>query len=84
MLTICYISIRLIENFVTDFSAPMRARVFKFCIHLHRVELESVKEKQDTVNFAIFTPFRFPSVTHVQDIGKFVSKISQELLHLGF
>ena len=28
--------------------------------------------------------FLLPSVTQMQDIGKFVSKISQELLHLGF
>ena len=59
----------------------MKARVFKFCIHLQRVEIYCVKEKQDTViNFAFFFHLSFsPSVIQMFDIRKFVSNISQKL-----
>ena len=49
-----------IKGFVTDFSAPMTARVFKICIHLPKVKLCCVKDMQDTViYFAIFYIFSF-------------------------
>ena len=83
---ILYLSIYIFLQynfFVTDFSGPKRVRVFKFCIHLQRIEVYCVKENQDAkISFAFlftFFPF-FPSLTP----GKFVSKISQELLQLGF
>ena len=44
-----YLSIFLflpIKVFVTDFSAPVRARVFKFCIHLQRVEIYRKRKPQ--------------------------------------
>ena len=42
----------------------------------------TVQEKHDDgIYFAFFFPFFTPM--HMQCIGKFVSKISQELLHLG-
>ena len=41
--------------FVTVFSAPMRAKVFKFYIHLHGVDVYCVKEKHDAeIYFALF------------------------------
>ena len=112
---------------VTDFSAPMRAKVFKFCIHLLRVEVYCVKENNNAeIYFAFFFPF-FHISLHVKDFSGttacrilkfgtnigfsylfhvrqnqrphvyhslylsiflfppcFLSRISQELLHLGF
>ena len=48
--------------FNTDFSAPMRATVFKFCILLQRVEVYYVKENHDAeIYFAFFLPF-FPTM----------------------
>ena len=35
-----------IKIFVTDFSAPMTARLFLFCKYLERVEVYRVKENQ--------------------------------------
>ena len=44
--------------FVTDFSAPMRATVFKFCVHLHRFDLYCVEENHNAeIYFAFFFPF---------------------------
>ena len=73
--------------FITDFSAPKRARVFKFYIHLKTVEVSCVREKHSaevSFDFFLLFSFFFPSLTPVYCIGKFVPKISQELLHLGF
>ena len=65
---------------VTDFSASMRAKVFKFCIHIESDQVYCGKENQDVViNFAFFFHF---SISHSN--VKFMSKISQELLRLGF
>ena len=52
-----------IKFFITDFSARMRVRVFKFCISLQRVELYVVKENHDAeIYFAFF--FHFFHVMH--------------------
>ena len=54
-----------IKNSVTDFWASMRARVFKFCIHLESGQLYGGKENQDAeINFCLLFPFLlFPSLT---------------------
>ena len=40
-----------------------RAKVFKFCIHLHRVEVYCVKEINNAeIHFAIFSPFLYLSL----------------------
>ena len=45
---------------VTDFSAPMRARVFKFCIHLERGQVYCGKYNQDAeIHFGLFSRFPF-------------------------
>ena len=88
----CCLSFRLfvhfsfspIKLFVTEFSAPITVRVFKFCLHLERGQVYCGKENQDgVINFCLSFSI-FPSLTPLQYMGKFVSKISQELLYLGF
>ena len=59
-----YISFSPIKVFVSDFSAPMSARIFKFCIHIERVEVYCVKENYDAElfflpSYSIFFPFFF-------------------------
>ena len=58
-----YLSVFLsfqINLFITEFSAPITARVFKFCIHLERGQVYCWKENQDAViNFCLL----FPSLT---------------------
>ena len=60
--------------------------VFKFCIHIES-ECPSImwdrKGNQDAEIYFVFFS-HFPSITPVQYIGKFVSKISQELLPLEY
>ena len=47
-----------IKHFFTEFSAPITARVFKFCIHLERGHVSCGKENQDSViNFCLLFPF---------------------------
>ena len=47
-----------IKKSITEFSAPKRVRVFKFCIHLEMGQIYGVKENQDAVpNFAFFFLF---------------------------
>ena len=49
---------------VTDFTASMRAKVFKFCIHLEHGQAYCGKENQDAeINFCLF-PFFFFSISH--------------------
>ena len=71
---------------VTDFWASMRARVFKFLIHLESGQVYCGTENQDAEIYIyhLFPFFLFSSLTPVKYIGKFVSKISQELLRQGF
>ena len=76
----------LLKHFITEFSAPITTIVFKFCIQLARGQVYCGKENQNPViNFCLLFPFYlFSSLTPMLYIGKFVSKISQELLCLGF
>ena len=50
---------------VTDFSASMRAIVFKFCIHLESGQVYCGKENQDDeMNFCLLFPFLLFSISH--------------------
>ena len=71
---------------VTDFSASMRAKVFKVCIHLESGQLYCGKENQDAeINFCLLFPVLLFSISHSNVIHReIVSKISQEQLHLEF
>ena len=68
----------------TNFSSFMRARVFKFCIHIESGHVYcGTENKTAEIYFAFF--FLFPiSHSSVIYIGKFVTNISQELLHIEF
>ena len=68
----------------TNFSSSMRARVFKFCIHIESGHIYcGTENKTAEIYFAFF--FLFPiSHSSVIYIGKFVTNISQELLHIEF
>ena len=50
---------------MTDFSTPMKARVFKFCIHLESGQVCSEKENQDAkINFTLLFAFFLFSISH--------------------
>ena len=68
---------------VTNFLASMRAKVFKFCIHIESGQVYCGTENKTQIYFAFFFSF-FPSLTPMLYIGKFVTDISQELLPVGF
>ena len=54
-----------IKTSVTDFSASMRAKVFKFCIHLESGQVYYGKENQDAeINFCLLFPFLLFSIYH--------------------
>ena len=54
-----------IKVFVTDFWASMRAKVFKFCIHLESGQVYCGKENQDAeINFCLLFPFLLFSISH--------------------
>ena len=60
----------------------MRARVFKFCIHIEGGQVYCGTENKTEIYSAFFFLF---SITHSNVIHrKFVTNISQELLHKGF
>ena len=62
---ICHFSFSPIKLFVTEFSAPIAARVFKFCIHLERGQVYFGKENQDSViNFCLLFHFSFFCISH--------------------
>ena len=66
----------------TDFSAPVGASVFKFCVHLQVGIVYCVNENKDAkAHFAFF--FNFPSVTPICHIWLFFGQFSQQLLDLG-
>ena len=55
-----YLSIflSLQSNFITYFLAPMRPRVFKFCIHSECGQVHCEKENQDAENYCcLLLPF---------------------------
>ena len=65
------------NNFFHKFLSSYE-RVFKVCIQLQSFEVYRVKENHAEIYFVFF-----PSLTPYVCKGKFVSKTSQELLHLG-
>ena len=60
-----HFSVSPIKISVIEILAPMRARFFKFCIHLEKGQVYSGKENQDSViNFCLLFPFfLFQSLT---------------------
>ena len=51
--------------FVTEFSAPITARVFKFCIHLERGQVYCGKENQmSVIKFCLLFPFFLFFISH--------------------
>ena len=77
------------EISVTDFSAPIGASVFKFCVHLQEGKVYCVNGNLDAYpHFAFFFHFFFFSFfqSYIIYIYRhfFLSKISQQLLELGF
>ena len=76
------------EISVTDFSAPIGAGVFKFCVLLQEGKVYCVNGNKDAnPHFAFFFQFYIFSVFHSYIIHIdifFLSKISQQLLELGF
>ena len=74
---------------VTDFSALIGASVFKFCVNLQVGKMYCVNENKMLIFIlpSFFQFFFFPSVTPIKYIKNghfFLSKISQQLLDLGF
>ena len=54
-----------IKLFITEFSAPVTARVFKFCIPIERGQVYCGKENQNSViNFCLRFPFFLFSIPH--------------------
>ena len=83
-----FISFSPMEISVTDFSAPIRASVFKFCVHLQEGKVYCVKGNCDAnPHFAFFFQFFIFSFFHSYIIHIdifFLSKISQQPFELGF
>ena len=76
------------EISVTDFSAPIGASVFKFCVHLQDGKVYCVNGNKDAnPHFAFFFQlliFSFFLSCIIQIDIFFLSKISQQPLELGF
>ena len=75
------------EISVTDFSAPIGASVLKFCVHLQVGKVYCVNGNEDAnPHFAFFFQFFIFSFFHsyIIHMDNFLSKISQQLLELGF
>ena len=84
------------EISITDFSAPIGDSVFKFCVHLQEGKLYCVNENLDAnphfaFFFSIFFIFSIPHsyIIHMNiffclSVIFFPSKISQQLIGLGF
>ena len=73
---------------VTDFSAPIGASVFKFCVHPQVGSVYCVNENKMLILIlpSFFKFSIFPSVTPIKYIWTFffLSIISQQLLDLRF
>ena len=75
------------EISVTDFSAPIGGSVFKFCVHLQEGKVYCVNGHQDAnPHFVFFFQFFIFSffLSYIIHLDIFLSKISQQLLELGF
>ena len=73
------------EISVTEFSAPIGASVFKFCVHFQVGKVYCVNENKDAnPYFAFFFQFFIFSFCHsyIIHMDIFLSKISQQLLDL--
>ena len=60
------------NTFLTEFSAPITARVYKFCIHLDRGQVYCGKENQDAlinVRLLFFSCFLF-FISHSNEIHR--------------
>ena len=69
------------EISVTDFSAPIKASVFKFCVHLQVGKVYCVNENLDSNSHFAFSFHFFLLSLIYNTYGQFVlSKISQQLL----
>ena len=71
---------------VTDFSAPIRVSVLKFCVHLKDGKVYFVNENQDAnPHFAFFQSFNFSFChSYIRHMDIFSSQFSQKLLDLEF
>ena len=67
----------------TNFSSSVWARVFKFCIHIESSQVYWDRKQTSKLYFGVFFLFSI-SHSNVIYIGKFVTNISQELLHIEF
>ena len=55
----------LILDYLADYLAPLRARVFKFCIHIESGQIYCGKENKDTeIHFCLLFPFFLFSISH--------------------
>ena len=77
------------EISATDFSAPIGASVLKFCVHLQEGKVYCVNGNSDAnSHFALFIfiilHFFLLSLLYNTYGHFFLSKISQQLLKLGF
>ena len=76
------------EISVTDFSAAIGASVLKFCVHLQVGKVYCLKGNEDAnphfAFFFIFFHFFLLSLLYNTYGHFFLSKISQQLLELGF
>ena len=73
------------EISVTDFSAPIGASVFKFCVRFQEGKVYCVNEDEDAnPHFVFFFHFFLLSLLYNTYRHFFLSKISQQLLELGF
>ena len=75
------------EISVTDFSAPIGASVLKLCVHLQEGKVHCVNRNSDAnPHFAFFFIFSFFLLSLLYNTYGyfFLSKISQQLLELGF
>ena len=71
---------------VTDFLAPIGVRAFKFCVHLQILNVYFVNENENArPHFAFFFKMFNVFFCHIYIIHMdiLLSKISQQLLHLG-
>ena len=60
-----HLSFSQIKTSVTDLSASIRAKVFKFCIHLKSGQVHCGKENQDAeINFCLLFSFLLFPISH--------------------
>ena len=69
---------------VAEFSAPVGASVFKFCVHLQVGKVYCVNESKDAkAHLPSFSNFQFFFCHSYKAYEHFTSKFSQQLLALG-